>query len=101
MPELDITVDEVAATGRLVTETSRYLSDGLSSLGREIDDLSTTWRGQASDAYASAWAEVRAGAQEILAALASTGDSLGVVAQTTAGTEAVTAQSISALRGIA
>ena len=101
MPELKITVDEVAATGRLVTETARYLTDGLASLGHDIDDLPATWRGQASDAYASAWAEVRAGAAEVLAALASLGDSLDVVAESTNATETATAQSISSLRGIA
>jgi WXG100 family type VII secretion target len=97
---VDMSVDEVAAAGRLVADTSRYLTDGLSVLGREIDDLSTTWRGQASDAYTSAWAEVFAGAQDILAALSSMADSLDSVATGTEATEAVTAQSISSLRGI-
>ncbi|MGU3435822.1 WXG100 family type VII secretion target [Actinomycetes bacterium M1A6_2h] len=101
MPELTITADEVAATSRLVADTSRYLNDGLSTLGREIDDLSTTWRGQASDAYASAWAEVSAGAHDVIAALDSMADSLDIVARGTAATEAATTHSISSLHGIA
>jgi WXG100 family type VII secretion target len=70
----------VSDTGRFVQDTASALRSGVRSADTEIASLLTTWKGGAADTYAAGWEETKAGALEVLDALATMADLLGVTA---------------------
>lgn len=70
----------VSDTGRFVQDTASSLRSGVQSADTEVTALLTTWKGNAADAYSVGWEETKAGALEVLDALATMADLLGVSA---------------------
>lgn len=71
---------EVTDAGRFVQQTAQTLIKGVRDADAEVEALMGTWRGSAADAYAAGWAETRKASLEVLDALSTMADLLGVAA---------------------
>lgn len=78
--EFTIVPDTVRSTGAFVQQTAEALVSGVRSADSEVQGLTATWRGAAGDAYVEAWEESRKAALEVLEALHTMADLLGVTA---------------------
>ncbi|MET8429716.1 MULTISPECIES: WXG100 family type VII secretion target [unclassified Nocardia] len=71
---------DVTDAGRFVQLTAEELIRGVKSLDAEVTSLLTTWKGNSADQYRHGWEEVHAGAHDVLEALKSMAELLGVSA---------------------
>ncbi|MEV6059350.1 WXG100 family type VII secretion target [Nocardia asteroides] len=71
---------EVADAGKFVQQTATALVNGIRSADNEIQGLTATWKGRAADAYLAGWQEARDGAVDVLEALETLAELLGVTA---------------------
>lgn len=67
----------VSDTGRFVQDTANSLRGGVQSADTEVTALMATWKGNAADAYSAGWEETKAGALEVLDALATMAERSG------------------------
>jgi WXG100 family type VII secretion target len=70
----------VQDTGTFVRDAATSLRNGVRSADTEVQNLMTSWKGAAADAYYAGWEETKKGALEVLDALATMADLLGVTA---------------------
>lgn len=71
---------EVSDAGKFVQQTATALVNGIRSADSEIQGLMSTWKGRASAAYLAGWEEARDGAVDVLEALETMAELLGVTA---------------------
>ncbi|MGV9675260.1 WXG100 family type VII secretion target [Nocardia sp. NPDC003482] len=79
-PALAVVPAHVQDAGRFVQQTAEALISGIHSGDKEIQGLMSTWKGAAASAYLAGWEETRRGALEVLEALRSLAELLGVTA---------------------
>ncbi|WP_084526732.1 WXG100 family type VII secretion target [Nocardia vaccinii] len=72
--------DTVRSAGAFVRQTAESLVSGVHSADSEVQGLTATWKGGAADAYVAGWEETRKAALEVLDALHTMADLLGVTA---------------------
>lgn len=72
--------ETVRSAGTYVQQTAEALVSGVHSADTEVRGLESTWKGAAADAYTAGWAEARKAAVEVLDALNTMADLLGVAA---------------------
>ncbi|MQY20445.1 WXG100 family type VII secretion target [Nocardia macrotermitis] len=78
--EFAIVPETVRSTGTYVQQTAEALVSGIHSADAEVQGLMSTWHGAAADAYLAAWEDTRKAALEVLDALHTMADLLGVTA---------------------
>ncbi|MFC6011117.1 WXG100 family type VII secretion target [Nocardia lasii] len=71
---------DVSDAGKFVQQTATALVNGIRSADLEIQGLMSTWKGRASAAYLAGWDEARDGAVDVLEALETMAELLGVTA---------------------
>lgn len=71
---------EVGDTGTFVQQTAQNLLDGVRSADSEVRSLLSGWTGAAANAYGEGWEETRRGAVDVLKALDTMAELLGVAA---------------------
>lgn len=76
--EFQVVPAEVTDAGRYVQLTAEELINGIRTLDSEVAGLLTTWKGGSANQYGLGWEEVRAGAKDVLQALQSMAELLGV-----------------------
>ncbi|WP_433729167.1 WXG100 family type VII secretion target [Nocardia sp. CA-129566] len=74
-----IVPDHVASAGQYVQQTAETLVNGVRSADTDVQGLMSTWKGTAADAYVAGWEETRDGALDVLEALNTMAELLGVV----------------------
>ncbi|WP_280263813.1 WXG100 family type VII secretion target [Nocardia wallacei] len=70
--------DHVRDAGQYTQQTAQALADGIRSADSEIQGLMATWKGRAADAYLTGWDEARDAAIDVLEALETMAELLGV-----------------------
>ncbi|BCK57321.1 WXG100 family type VII secretion target [Nocardia wallacei] len=70
--------DHVRDTGQFVQQTAQALISGLRSADTEVQGLMSTWTGRAADSYSLGWDEARQAAIDVLEALETMAELLGV-----------------------
>lgn len=85
----DFTVvpEHVRDAGQFVQQTAHALISGVRSADAEVQGLMATWKGGAADAYLTGWEEARRAAVDVLEALQTMADLLGVVVESFEGVE--------------
>jgi WXG100 family type VII secretion target len=76
----EVVPDAVRDAGKFATDTAAALISGIRQADTEIQGLMATWKGQAATAYTEGWEETRKGAVEVLEALKTMAEALGVTA---------------------
>ncbi|MFI6867605.1 WXG100 family type VII secretion target [Nocardia sp. NPDC050406] len=76
--EFQVVPAEVTDAGKYVQLTAEELINGVRSLDTDVADLLTRWTGSSADHYRLGWEEARAGAVQVLAALQTMAELLGV-----------------------
>lgn len=89
--------DTVRSAGAFVQQTAESLVAGIHSADSEVQGLASTWKGAAADAYAEGWEDTRKAALEVLEALHTMAELLGMTAasitdQDTSRADATTAR---------
>ncbi|WP_082393031.1 WXG100 family type VII secretion target [Nocardia arizonensis] len=75
-----IVPDHVSDAGQYVQRTAQTLVNGVRSADADVQGLMTSWKGTAANAYAAGWEETRDGALQVLEALNTMAELLGVAA---------------------
>lgn len=88
---------EVTDAGRFVQLTAEELINEVKSLDTDVTNLLTTWKGNSADHYRLGWEEVRGGATDVLEALQTMAELLGVSAAVYADMDQGNADSFGAL----
>jgi WXG100 family type VII secretion target len=86
-PAFAMVPDTVRSAGAYVQQTAAALVQGIHTADADIRDLTATWKSAAADAYVAGWEETRKGALEVLEALNTMADLLGVSAASIADTD--------------
>lgn len=73
---------DVTDAGKFVQLTAEELINEAKSLDTDVTNLLTTWKGNSANHYRHGWDEVRTGATEVLEALQTMAELLGVSATT-------------------
>lgn len=71
---------EVTDAGKFVQMTAEELYNGVKSLDAEVNSLLNSWKGNSANHYRHGWDEVRDGAHDVLEALKTMAELLGVSA---------------------
>ncbi|MEV4127590.1 WXG100 family type VII secretion target [Nocardia sp. NPDC049707] len=71
--------DHVSDAGQYVQQTAQTLVTGVRSADADVQGLMTSWKGTAATAYVMGWEETRDGALQVLEALNTMAELLGVV----------------------
>ncbi|RBO79616.1 WXG100 family type VII secretion target [Nocardia puris] len=95
--QLNVVPAEVSDTGQFVKLTAEELIAEVRSVDREIEQLMSSWTGDAANAYLQGWQETRSGALEVLEALGTLADLLGVSSRRYTATDTSNAQTWSSL----
>lgn len=74
--------DEVTDAGQYVQQVAETLTNGLTSLDRDIAALLSQWRGTSADSFSAGWTETKQGADAVLDALTAMAELLGVTSKT-------------------
>jgi len=80
--DLGVVPEHVVDAGRFVQLTADELANGLRSLDTGIAGLLESWKGNSANTYRAGWAETKHGAIEVLDALSTIAELLGVNSQT-------------------
>ncbi|WP_280458131.1 WXG100 family type VII secretion target [Nocardia carnea] len=80
-PGLQVIPDHVLDAGRFVQLTADQLVNALHSLDTDIDAVLAVWKGHSANAYRSGWDETKRGAVEVLEALSTIAELLGVTTE--------------------
>ncbi|MEU1983466.1 WXG100 family type VII secretion target [Nocardia sp. NPDC019395] len=81
-PVLRVVPEHVLDAGRFVQLTADQLVNALHSLDTDIDAVLGVWRGNSANAYRAGWDETKQGAVEVLEALSTIAELLGVTTAT-------------------
>jgi WXG100 family type VII secretion target len=74
-----IVPDHVSDAGQYVQRTAQTLVNGVRSADADVQGLMSSWKGNAATAYSTGWEETRDGALQVLEALNTMAELLGVV----------------------
>ncbi len=77
-PGLQVIPDNVLDAGKFVQLTADQLVNALHSLDTDIDAVLGVWKGHSATAYRAGWDETKRGAVEVLEALSTIAELLGV-----------------------
>lgn len=81
--DLSVVPDDVRDVGRYAFNLAENLRTALDSAGREVNGLlSGGWRGPAATGFAGSWTETHDGGRQVIDALTTLADKLGVTAAT-------------------
>ncbi|MEU8895755.1 WXG100 family type VII secretion target [Nocardia sp. NPDC048505] len=95
--QLNVVPAEVSDTGQFVKLTAEELVAGVNSIDRDIEGLMSSWTGDAANAYLEGWQETRTGALEVLQALHTLADLLGVSSRRYTATDTSNSQTWNSL----
>ena len=79
---LQVVPDHVLDAGKFVQLTADQLVNALHSLDTDIDAVLGVWKGHSATAYRAGWDETKQGAVEVLDALSTIAELLGVTTAT-------------------
>ncbi|GGL27910.1 WXG100 family type VII secretion target [Nocardia jinanensis] len=79
---MQVVPDHVLDAGRFVQLTADQLVNALRDLDADIDGVLEVWKGNSATAYRVGWDETKQGAVQVLEALATIAELLGVTTQT-------------------
>ena len=94
--EFAMVPDTVRSAGAFAQQTAESLASGVRSADAEVQGLTATWKGGAADAYVAAWEDTRKAALEVLDALKTMAELLGVSATAVAELETARAAATTA-----
>jgi WXG100 family type VII secretion target len=89
-----IVPDHVSDAGKYVQQTAETLVNGVRAADTDVQGLMSTWKGTAATAYVNGWDETRDGALDVLEALNTMAELLGVVATECKATDTTNANSV-------
>lgn len=90
--------DDVAAVGRYIYGAAENLRSALGSVGREVGALTSgSWTGSAAKTFGKGWGECQDGGSQIIDALTSMAEKLGVTATNYRDRDTQTSTAISSL----
>ncbi|MEU4314479.1 WXG100 family type VII secretion target [Nocardia sp. NPDC024068] len=81
-PVIQVVPDHVLDAGRFVQLTADQLVNALRDLDVDIDGVLEVWKGNSATAYRAGWDETKQGAIQVLEALSTIAELLGVTTQT-------------------
>ncbi|MEU4838716.1 WXG100 family type VII secretion target [Nocardia testacea] len=81
-PSIQVVPDHVLDAGKFVQLTADNLVKALQDLDTDIDAVLEVWKGNSATAYRAGWDETKQGAIQVLEALATIAELLGVTTQT-------------------
>ncbi|RDI64551.1 WXG100 family type VII secretion target [Nocardia pseudobrasiliensis] len=97
-PELVVVPDDVQAVGQYVYNIADTMKQALDSAAREVDSLLTSgWTGDAADEFGTGWSETHDGGSQLMQALTSLAEKLGVTAANYRKTDSDSAESVGTL----
>ncbi|MEV5840014.1 WXG100 family type VII secretion target [Nocardia sp. NPDC052112] len=95
---LSVVPDDVQTIGQYVYNIADTMKQALDSAAREVDTLLTSdWTGDAADEFSNGWTETRDGGTQLMQALTSLAEKLGVTAANYRSTDTGNASGISSL----
>jgi WXG100 family type VII secretion target len=95
---LSVVPDDVQAIGQYVYNIADTMTQALNSAAREVETLLTSdWTGDAADEFSTGWTETRYGGTQLMQALTSLAEKLGVTAANYKSTDTGNASGISSL----
>ncbi len=86
-----IVPEHVSDAGQYVQRTAQTLVNGVRSADADVQGLMSSWKGTAATAYSTGWEETRDGALQVLEALNTMAELLGVVGVEYTGTDTANA----------
>lgn len=81
-PAIQVVPDHVLDAGKYVQLTADNLVKALRDLDIDIDAVLEVWKGNSATAYRAGWDEIKLGAVQVLEALATIAELLGVTTHT-------------------
>lgn len=81
-PSIQVVPDHVLDAGKFVQLTADSLVKALQDLDTDIDAVLEVWKGNSANTYRAGWDETKQGAVQVLEALATIAELLGVTTQT-------------------
>ncbi|WP_459548331.1 WXG100 family type VII secretion target [Nocardia sp. X0981] len=81
-PAIQVVPDHVLDAGKFVQLTADQLVNALRDLDNDIDAVLEVWKGNSATAYRAGWDETKQGAIQVLEALATIAELLGVTTRT-------------------
>ena len=95
---LSVVPDDVQTIGQYVYKIADTMKQALDSAACEVDTLLTSdWTGDAADEFSTGWTETRDGGTQLMQALTSLAEKLGVTAANYRSTDTGNASGISSL----
>ncbi|WP_225731089.1 MULTISPECIES: WXG100 family type VII secretion target [unclassified Nocardia] len=95
---LSVVPDDVQAIGQYVYNIADTMKQALDSAAREVDNLlAQGWTGDAAAEFSTGWTETHDGGTQLLQALTSLAEKLGVTAATYRNTDTAISTGISSL----
>ncbi|MEV0436372.1 WXG100 family type VII secretion target [Nocardia sp. NPDC050413] len=88
---------EVTDAGVYIQQVAESLINGLGTLDREVSTALDNWSGAAADAFGDGWTETKKGAADVLNALATMGELLGVVSKAVVNQDVSNSSALSSL----
>ncbi|MFC9968671.1 WXG100 family type VII secretion target [Nocardia ignorata] len=88
---------EVTDAGAYIQQVAESLINGLGTLDREVSTALDNWSGAAAEAFEDGWTETKQGAADVLNALATMGELLGVASKAVASQDISNSDTLSSL----
>lgn len=82
VPAVQVVPGHVLDAGKFVQLTADQLVNALRDLDNDIDAVLEVWKGNSATAYRAGWDETKQGASQVLEALATIAELLGVTTRT-------------------
>ncbi|MEV4236937.1 WXG100 family type VII secretion target [Nocardia sp. NPDC049737] len=95
---LSVVPDDMQPIGQYVYNIADTMKQALDSAAREVETLLTSdWTGDAADEFSTGWTETRDGGTQLMQALTSLAEKLGITAANYKNTDTGNASGISSL----
>ncbi|WP_280338712.1 WXG100 family type VII secretion target [Nocardia neocaledoniensis] len=89
--------DDVTDAGVYIQQVAESLINGLGTLDREVSTALDSWTGAAAEAFGDGWTETKKGAADVLNALTTMGELLGIASKAVASQDISNSETFSAL----
>ncbi|MFE3541471.1 WXG100 family type VII secretion target [Nocardia sp. NPDC059177] len=88
---------EVTDAGVYIQQIAESLINGLGTLDREVSTVLDNWSGAAAEAFEDGWTETKKGAADVLNALTTMGELLGIASKAVVGQDISNSDTLSSL----
>ncbi|MFE6922857.1 WXG100 family type VII secretion target [Nocardia sp. NPDC057663] len=88
---------EVTDAGVYIQQVAESLINGLGTLDREVSTVLDNWSGAAAEAFGDGWTETKKGAADVLNALATMGELLGIASKAVVSQDISNSDALSSL----